>query len=323
MAYDIIQTSEKGYVITGLYNFAAGADDFELIKLDSNGNVTWGEKFGSTSSDNLGGIVERSDTLFMAGFVYSSAVNTIHPPFTYYDALLCKINKTNGAIIWAKSYDINSKSNWVFGISTTANGYRMNLFNSDNFSNTNPTQMAFDVDRSGTPIHARQMTVAGTSIAATESSPTFDGGYILSQGYFDATNGDPFLHKVDASGNVTWTNRIQRSGIQYLTQVFQNYDSSFGGAGVDGNRGLLFRSSRWGKTYCSDSALNYPGTLFTPTTYLDTFATTALTFTSPSITVVGINAQTVQTDICSYDPCAISGGYGPTLCGRAASGSDQ
>jgi RHS repeat-associated protein len=315
---DIIQTSEKGYAIAGLWNFTAGSDDFEVIKLDSNGNVTWGEKFGSTSSDNLGGIVEKSDTLFMAGFVYSSAVNTIHPPFTYYDALLCKINKATGAIVWAKSYDINSKSNWALGISSTTNGYRMNVLNTDDFSTTNPTQLAFDVDRSGTAIRARQMTVAGTTISAIGSSPTFDGGYIFSQGYYEATVADPFLHKVDASGNVTWTNRIQRTGFQYLTQVFQNADSSFGGGGVDGNRGLLLRTSRWGKTYCSDSALNYPGTLYSPTTYLDTFATTTLTFTSPAITVVGQNAQTIQTDICSYDPCAISGGYGPTLCGRSA-----
>jgi RHS repeat-associated protein len=316
--YDIIQTSEKGYAITGLYNFSAGVDDFEVIKLDSNGTVTWGEKFGSRSSDNLGGIVERSDTLFMAGFFYSSAVNVKPPPFTYYDAFLCKINKATGSIVWAKSYDISSKSNWVFGLTITPVGYRLNTFNSDDFLNSNPRQLAFDVDRSGIPIRAKQMTFPGGAIATTSSFPTFDSGYIFSQGYADTTFGDPFLHKVDASGNVTWTNRIRRTGVQYLSQIFQNSDSSFGGAGGDGNHALLLKTSRWGKTYCSDTTLNYPGINLTDTTYLDTMAVTSLGFTSPAITVIGINSQTIQTDICSYDPCTVSGGYGLTLCGRAA-----
>src|SRR6202035_4920064 len=161
------------------------------------------------------------------------------PTYTYYDALLCKINRSNGSIVWAKSYDINKKSNWVFGITVTSNGYRLTSFNSDNYSNTNPTQLAFDVDRSGTPIRARQMTYPGGSIGLTESAPTFDGAYIFSQGYSDATFGDPFLHKVDASGNVSWTNRIRRTGVQYLSQIIQNSDSSFTGSGIDGSHGLL------------------------------------------------------------------------------------
>jgi RHS repeat-associated protein len=318
---DIVQTSDKGYAIVGMWNYAAGVAKFEVINTDSNGNVIWGETFGSTSSNNLGGIVERSDTLFMAGFVYSSAVTKLaggNPLGTSYDAFLTKINRSNGSLVWIKSYDIASKSNWVFGITASPNGYRLNTFNSDDFSNANPKQLAFEVDRSGNSIRATQMTAQTNNIAITTLAPTFDGGYVLSQSYTDATFGDHFLHKVDGSGNISWSNRISRTGIQYLGQLIQSSDSSFVGAGLDGSHGLMIKTSRWGKSYCSDATPSNTGTSLVVTTFPLTMGTTTLTFSSPSITVVATNVQSTQTDVCDYDPCTVAGGYGPTLCGRSA-----
>ena len=156
------------------------------------------------------------------------------------------------------------------------------------------------------------------TIASTTSVPTFDGGYIFTQGYLDATYGWPLIQKVDASGNVSWSNRIKIGGPQYVTQILQNRDSSFTAVGSDGIHMELYKMNRWGKTVCYDSALNLPGSLLTYNSYSDTLSRTVITFTSPSISVTGISATTNSGYMCYEDPCTALLGYGPTLCGRSA-----
>ena len=43
---DIKETSDNGFIITG--HEGANDDDGLLIKLDSNGNITWGKRFGGS-----------------------------------------------------------------------------------------------------------------------------------------------------------------------------------------------------------------------------------------------------------------------------------
>ncbi|MEO5889697.1 MAG: RHS repeat-associated core domain-containing protein [Ferruginibacter sp.] len=319
LGYDIIQTSERGYAVVGLHNYVASSLDMEVLKLDSVGGVTWAQKFGGTNSDNLGGIIEYADTLILAGFSYSSSLTKVGggaPVNTYYDALVVKMNKANGNIIWAKSYDLNSKSNNVSYILKTQDGFHLDITNLDNFSGGNTSAATIELDRNGSVLRNRILTVPsnGTN-GLVHSTMTVDGGYVTSQYKYDAT-GDVLIYKADALGNISWTNQIKNTAYQGVYALVQNADSSYAGVGADGNRALFIKTNRWGKSYCIDSSLNHPGSTGTVTTYNLSITPTALTFSNTGISVAGINVSTTQTDVCSLNPCAVSGA-GPTLCGRA------
>ena len=61
-AYSIQQTSDCGYIVTGLTNsFGAGIADMWVLKLDGNGNIQWQETYGGANVDQSSSIQQTSD----------------------------------------------------------------------------------------------------------------------------------------------------------------------------------------------------------------------------------------------------------------------
>lgn len=65
MAKSLVETSDKGYVITGeTGSFGAGDSDFWLIKVDSNGNMEWNKTYGGPRRDSVRALIETVDDGF-------------------------------------------------------------------------------------------------------------------------------------------------------------------------------------------------------------------------------------------------------------------
>jgi len=62
LAYCVIQTSNGGYVFTGVTgSYGAGSSDFWLVKIDASGNMEWDKTYGGAKPDQALHIIQTSD----------------------------------------------------------------------------------------------------------------------------------------------------------------------------------------------------------------------------------------------------------------------
>ncbi len=139
-AHDVIQTSDGGYVITGLSGGHSSSTPMWIIKTDGSGNQLWNQLIGGTGNGGIGRwyawdrayqVREMSDnSLVVAGTMYNSS-NAL-------DAVLLKLDST-GNMVWThyyggvgndQFYDFVKLSNGGFALvgSTESNGNGSEVF---------------------------------------------------------------------------------------------------------------------------------------------------------------------------------------------------
>jgi len=119
-AYTIKQTSDGGFIVVGeTDSFGVGYRDFLILKLDSNGNVTWQKTYGGTNvdgfyKDTANSIHQTSD----GGYIMIGLTGSFGAPV--YDILVLKLD-SNGDIDWQKRYG-GYNSDWSYSILSTSDG---------------------------------------------------------------------------------------------------------------------------------------------------------------------------------------------------------
>src|SRR5258708_4522076 len=279
-AVDVIQTSDGGYAIAANYNYIPDSVKWEVIRVDTAGRFTWAVKMGGNKANNLGGLLEDRDTLVFSGLTVGSSV-TGGSSNSQYDGVLMKINKTNGNIIWSKSYNINGPCNWFFDIHNTPNGYLINGAATIDFTGPDfggdVRQVIVETDKNGNVNRIRKIPSPGVDRTGSISVyPTPDGGYISTQGE-DTTIASIYFHKTNGSGSIAWSNRIRFAGDQHITRVIQNSDGSYTGAGYISRHSLLLRTDTLLKPPSTDSPETIYNSPPTYTPYTLSLSATAIT----------------------------------------------
>jgi uncharacterized delta-60 repeat protein/uncharacterized repeat protein (TIGR02543 family) len=97
-AYSIQQTSDGGYIVAGrTSSFGAGYDNFWVLKLDSDGAVSWQKRYGGAGNDYATSIQQTSDGGYIvAGFTASFGASGD-------DFFVLKLN-SDGTVAWQKRY---------------------------------------------------------------------------------------------------------------------------------------------------------------------------------------------------------------------------
>jgi len=217
-----------------------GLDDIFITKLDSSGNVTWAKNFGGTSNDRSNSIAtDSSGNLYTTGAFQGSATfgNTTLTSQGSNDIFVTKLD-SSGNVTWAKNF--GSTSNDVgSSIATDSSGnlYITGIFGgTPTFGNTTFTSkgstdiFVTKLDSSGNVTWAKSFgDIYGDNVTKifTDGSSNTYITYSISKG--SGTTPDPFLTKLDSSGNVTWTKSLagpgygiasDSSGNLYLTGGF-------------------------------------------------------------------------------------------------------
>ncbi|MDH5770169.1 MAG: hypothetical protein OEZ25_02620, partial [Candidatus Bathyarchaeota archaeon] len=198
-AYSVVRTVDGGYALAGqTYSYGAGGSDFWLVKTDSNGNMQWSRTYGGTGPDYVRSVVQTVD----GG--YALAGSTLSFGLGAADIYLVKTdssgnmqwNKRYGGDYWDRAYSVVQTGDGGYALAGYTESYGAG---SDDF-------WLVKTDSSGNMQWSK--TYGGTNgDSAYSLVQTGDGGYALAgQTYSYGTgNGDAWLVKTDASGNMQWS----------------------------------------------------------------------------------------------------------------------
>lgn len=225
VAYGVVQTSDGGYVFSGMEKQSGLNGNAHLVKVDASGNVLWSKTFGSYLRKNFAyTLLQTSDHGFLIGG-WENLNLGINDDF-------CLIKTdSNGTLQWYKSYgDVGHDQNFSVH-QTTDGGFVIAGYT---FSASVIDVNVVKVDGSGNLLWTKNVGGTGADYSYAVTS-TADGGLVFcgSTLSFGATNAG-YLAKMDGSGNLLWSKTMTGTGWDGFFAIREASDGGFVLAGVKG-----------------------------------------------------------------------------------------
>jgi uncharacterized delta-60 repeat protein len=223
-ANSIRQTRDGGYIVAG-YAYTVGGsycdcDDFWVLKLNSDGTVSWQKTFGGTFWDEANSIQQTSDGGYIvAGKTGSFGVGA-------YDLWVLKLNN-DGCVAWQKRYGGAAKANSIQ--QTTDGGYIV----AGSFGAGYTDFWVLKVNSDGTVSWQKRYGGASDDYA-TSIQQTSDGGYVVA-GHtesFGAGGGDFWVLKLNSAGIISWEKTYGGRDYEGAESIQQTSDDGYIVAGV-------------------------------------------------------------------------------------------
>jgi len=259
--YSLIQTSDGGYAIAGYTaSFGAGQLDVYVVKLDANGNLQWTNTIGGPKGEEGHSLIQTSD----GGYAIAGKTNSFGAGD--YDVYVVKLD-ANGNLQWTKTIG-GENEDWGSSLIQTADGgYAIAGYTV--FLGAEPPFNVYFVKLDANGNLQWTKTIGGPHFDVGNSLiQTADGGYAIAgtTGSFGAGNGDVYVVKLDAKGNLQWTKTIGEKDWDEGHSLIQTSDggyviagstSSFGAGGADV---YVIKLDKNGKACCAVSQTSQVGT---------------------------------------------------------------
>ncbi|MBD2412255.1 hypothetical protein FACHB389_29560 [Nostoc calcicola FACHB-389] len=205
---------------------SAGNEDGFITKLDSNGNVLWAQKLGSTSSGSgIGITTDAIGNIYATGALNANLDINNSTSLSTSDTFIRKLDR-NGNILWTKNLGGISPDSG-FGITNDKDGntYVSGFFSGtatfDNITLTsvgNNDAFITKLDSSGNFLWAKNLggtsDDSGRGIIVDETGNAYFTGYFSDNATFGTTtfssagNTDVFVTKLDNNGNTVWAKNL-------------------------------------------------------------------------------------------------------------------
>ncbi len=197
--YSVQQTSDKGYIITGIYGVDIMDDDLYLIKTDSLGDTLWTQRFGRDRQEEGKSVQQTTDGGYIiAGTTYRYGVGGREIYLIKTDSL--------GDTLWTETFGGDPGSS-VLGTSvqqTNDGGY---IITGYKYQGPNPRSQIYLIKTDSVGDTTWMKIFGGIyDDEAKEVRQTNDGGYIV-VGYtasYGAGDGDVYLMKTNSMGDSLW-----------------------------------------------------------------------------------------------------------------------
>jgi uncharacterized repeat protein (TIGR01451 family) len=110
-AFSIAETQDKGFIVAGSSKSSDGdlagnhgGNDGWIFKIDSSGNLLWGQNFGGAGEDAFRGVVVNPDSSYTVAGYTNSATATSNGNKGLFDIWLSRINSNGSGIVWSKGF---------------------------------------------------------------------------------------------------------------------------------------------------------------------------------------------------------------------------
>jgi hypothetical protein len=249
---DIIQTSDGGYAILG-YSFStdgdtsqnAGLQDYWLVKIDANGNISWEKSFGYQGADSGISMIETNDQGFLitgildvtasGGEGNSSRTANRHAGGDYW---VLKLNNS-GSLEWSRYFGGNFTDTPYGVIQTDDNGYIVVGSSDSEDTDISSNIGTYDfwvikVSPSGDLVW--ETSFGGSQIdEARGIVKVDDGSYIIAGDTRSNDNNisqnkgaaDLWLIKISPSGNIIWEKTIGGSSFDVARAIKKSQNNGF------------------------------------------------------------------------------------------------
>ncbi|GAI32457.1 unnamed protein product, partial [marine sediment metagenome] len=192
------QTTDGGYIIVGsTYSYGAGRIDVYLVKTDASGNMEWEKTFGGSGWEEAFDVRQTTD----GGYILAGYTCDV-----YCDVYLVKTD-ASGNMEWEKTID-GGEDDLAYAVEQTTDGGYIIAGETSSYGADYGDVYLVKADASGNKEWDK--TFGGSDYEMARSlQQTTDGGYIIAG--FTASygvNGDGYLVKTDASGNMEWEKTI-------------------------------------------------------------------------------------------------------------------
>ena len=247
------QTTDGGYILAGYTSsFGAGWADIWVLKLDSNGNISWQKTYGESDTDWTNCIRQTTDGGYIvAGHTKNFGVDD-------FDIWVLKLD-SDGNISWQKTYG-GINDDWAYSIQQTLDGGFIVAGVTNSFGAGYDDFWVFKLDSDGNI--SWQKTYGGINDDwAYSIQQTLDGGYIIAGvTTLSSVGGDIWVLKLDSNGNISWQKTYGGGSFDEANSIQQTSDGGYivagrtlsFGAGIDDCWVLKLDSIgdiSWQKTY--------------------------------------------------------------------------
>jgi hypothetical protein len=250
---NIQQTSDGGYIISGLSTSSANGDvsgtnhggaDYWIVKLDALGNIVWNKLLGGIGTETASNIQQTTDGGYIiSGWSTSSANGDVSGTnHGFRDYWIVKLDAL-GNIVWNKLLGGNSNEESSNIQQTSDGGYIISGYSSSSangdVSGTNHGYSDYwivKLDALGNIIW-NKLLGGNRSEESSNIQQTSDGGYIISGLSTSSANGDvsgtnhggadSWIVKLDALGNIVWNKLLGGSYDDYARHIQQTSDGGY------------------------------------------------------------------------------------------------
>jgi hypothetical protein len=222
----IKQTLDGGYILVGVTeSFGVGVKDIWVLKLDSNGNISWQKTYGGSYIDEI--FINTDDAIQQTsdgGYIVTC--RTYSFGIGKSNIWVLKLN-SKGSIEWQKAYG-GSESEISYSIQQTSDGGYVVAGSTYSFGGEDSDLLVLKLNNNGSiewqKAIGNDRTNKGVSIRNT-----IDGGYIVA-GYtypFDGLYPDFWVLKLDNNANISWQKTYGGSGIDEANSIQQTTDGGY------------------------------------------------------------------------------------------------
>ena len=211
-ATSVQQTTDGGYIMAGQTPaFGAGGFDAYLVKLDSEGNITWAKTYGNTGLDIGYSVQQTTD----GGYILSGQTDF---GGTGSDDFYVVKTDAAGNVVWTKAYGMGGTEAGVSIKQTTDGGYIIGGTSENALGQLGADMCLIKTNAVGDTLWAK--VYGGAMIdEGYEVIQTTDGGFILcgkSFSFSAAGDYDAYIVKTNSAGTLQWskTYGANESGIK-------------------------------------------------------------------------------------------------------------